>query len=285
VNRRAFLLGAAALTACGSTTSRAAVTTLLPTTTDADSGALRTTTEPSTVPTLAPQSTTTEPAAATSTAGTTAVPATDTTLTTAPSGPAAYVSHGPRSANTVAFTFHVGGTTAHAIDMIAAITAAKVPVSTFWIGEFLDGHRDLAVQLHDGGHLVGNHTWSHPKLGALAPAPMRTEIARCRDLIAEVIGEPTPWFRPSGTDVPSAAILAAAGAAGYRHSIGYDVDPKDYTDPGAAAVLSRVRSTVRPGSIISLHFDHPATVTVFGKLVALVRTAGLEPVTLATLLG
>jgi hypothetical protein len=54
-----------------------------------------------------------------------------------------------------------------------------------------------------------------------------------------------------------ALILAEAGAAGCPLVVAYDVDPRDYTDPGADAATARLR----PGSIVSLHTSHPGTIT------------------------
>ena len=54
--------------------------------------------------------------------------------------------------------------------------------------------------------------------------------------------------------------------------------------PGASVIASRVRQTVKPGSIISLHLGHAGTVAAFPTLVADVWARGLEPVLVRDLL-
>jgi peptidoglycan/xylan/chitin deacetylase (PgdA/CDA1 family) len=139
--------------------------------------------------------------------------------------------------------------------------------------------------MRDDGHLLGNHTWSHQTMSKLTSSVMEDEIVRCRDLLAKILGEPSPWFRPSGTVVPSSKILEAAGRAGYRQSIGYDVDSKDNTDPGKVAVRTNVLDAVSGGSIVSMHFGHPATIAVLPAVVKAIRDKGLRTVTVAELLA
>jgi hypothetical protein len=80
-------------------------------------------------------------------------------------------------------------------------------------------------------------------------------------------------------------MLQEAGAAGYEVSVGFDVDPHDYQDPGGPAVLSRVRASLQPGSIVSLHFGHAGTVAAFPGIVSAIRDRGLQPVLVRDLLA
>jgi len=56
---------------------------------------------------------------------------------------------------------------------------------------------------------------------------------------------PADGSDPAASRPPDASILAAAAAAGYPTVVGYDVDPRDYQDPGRDAVRSRVASGLR----------------------------------------
>jgi len=92
------------------------------------------------------------------------------------------------------------------------------------------------------------------------------------------------WFRPSGTARSTATIRAAASRSGYPRCVSYDVDPRDYLDPGSAAVVSRTLGQVRPGSIVSLHLGHAGTVRALPQILAGLAARGLVPVTLSRLL-
>jgi peptidoglycan/xylan/chitin deacetylase (PgdA/CDA1 family) len=214
-----------------------------------------------------------------------APPSTSAPTTTGPLGPAAFVAHGPASSTGVALTFHTAGDPAITDALLTEAGRVGAKLTFFVVGTWLVAHPDLVAKIQAGGHDLGNHTWSHIDLPHLPASAMYDEIAKCADALKTQTGSISKWFRPSQTDVPSAAILDQAGRAGYATSAGYDVDPLDYTNPGTALVLSRTRARIHPGSIVSLHTLYQGTADAFGGIVAAIRAKGLEPVTLSTLLA
>jgi peptidoglycan/xylan/chitin deacetylase (PgdA/CDA1 family) len=130
----------------------------------------------------------------------------------------------------------------------------------------------------DHGHELGNHTWSHPDLTGLDEAGVRAEIERCRDRLVALTGGPGAFFRPSAAQHATAEVRALAGAAGYPTVLSYDVDSRDYTDPGAAAVRRNVRAAVA-GSVVSMHLGHPGTLAALPGLLDELEGRGLKPVT------
>jgi peptidoglycan/xylan/chitin deacetylase (PgdA/CDA1 family) len=116
-------------------------------------------------------------------------------------------------------------------------------------------------------------------MGRLGRDSVDQEITKCRDVLVAQSRSTGEYFRPSGVDgQPSAMILEEAGKAAYAMSIGWDVDPLDYTDPGASAIVSRVEANIQPGSIVSLHLGHAGTVAAFERIVGAIRSRGLNPV-------
>ena len=85
--------------------------------------------------------------------------------------------------------------------------------------------------------------------------------------------------------MPNDVILEEAGLAGYAMSVGYDIDARDFTEPGAAAVVARVKKKLDPGTIVSLHFGHRDTIDALPQILDLLAAAGLTPVTITGLLG
>jgi peptidoglycan/xylan/chitin deacetylase (PgdA/CDA1 family) len=215
----------------------------------------------------------------------TAAPPAGPTTTTTPGGPATYVARGAATSTAVALTFHTAGDPAIARALISQAGDLNAKLTFFVVGQWLVANPDMVSLIQSGGHEFGNHTWSHINLPQLPPQAMYAEIEKCASALQQATGSISKWFRPSQTDVPSAAILQQAGLAGYATSVGYDVDPLDYTNPGAAAVLSRTRASVQGGSIVSLHTLYQGTADAFGGIVAAIRAKGLEPATVSTVLG
>jgi peptidoglycan/xylan/chitin deacetylase (PgdA/CDA1 family) len=99
------------------------------------------------------------------------------------------------------------------------------------------------------------------------------------------VGSIGKWFRPSGTDVPDQLILDEAGRAGYAVSVGYDVDSRDFKEPGSKAVIAKVKAEVHAGSIVSLHFGHRDTINALPAILDHLAGLGLTQSTVTGLLG
>ncbi|MFN2608746.1 MAG: polysaccharide deacetylase family protein [Acidimicrobiales bacterium] len=199
-------------------------------------------------------------------------------------GPARFVHSGPTTGGQMALTFHGSGDVGVVTALLDVARRVRAPITVFAVGQWLEANPAMADRLRADGHELANHTYTHPALASVDRAGVASEITRCRDVLARLSGSGGRWFRPSGVDVPTSLMLEEAGSAGYGTVVGYDIDPLDYTDPGAAAVLSRTRAKLHAGAIVSLHTGHQGTVDAFEPVVAAVRAAGLEPVVVSELL-
>lgn len=232
-----------------------------------------------------------QPTTAIGSAPTTSVSVPETTsevtssLAPAVIGPATYVNHGSPDANNVALTFHLGGDPTLVSELLDLLTTNGITSTLFAIGDWLTANPALGHRVVDDGHELGNHTKSHQSMLKLSRADVRAEIVGGGQALIPFIGSIGRWFRPSGTDVPNDVILEEAGLAGYAVSVGYDVDSRDFTEPGAAAVVARVKKRLHPGAVVSLHFGHRDTIDALPQILDLVSQAGLTPVTITGLLG
>ena len=233
-----------------------------------------------------PAPTTTHPLPATTV--TTAEPTSAVASTATPqvvSGPATYVASGPPDGNSVALTFHLGGDPALVAELLDLLKASGVTSTLFAIGDWLTANPALGHRAVDDGHELGNHTKSHKSMLKLSRADVRAEIVGGGEALIPFIGSIGKWFRPSGTDVPSDVILEEAGSAGYAVSVGYDIDSRDYQEPGAAAVIARVKKQLHAGAIVSLHFGHRDTIEALPQILDLMTANGLNNTTVTGLLG
>jgi peptidoglycan/xylan/chitin deacetylase (PgdA/CDA1 family) len=194
------------------------------------------------------------------------------------------VLHGDRGKAQVALTFHGAGDPKIAESLLTEAERAGAKVTVLAIGQWLLDNPSLADRILGGGHELGNHTYTHPALARLGAAAAYDEIRRCADVLQKQTGSPGSWFRPSGTPRSTARILAAAGRAGYRHVLAYDLDPLDYTDPGGDLVRKRVAAGVRKGGIVSLHLGHAGTLAALPGILDDLHRQGLTAVTATELL-
>ncbi|NKQ52668.1 polysaccharide deacetylase family protein [Amycolatopsis sp. K13G38] len=201
-----------------------------------------------------------------------------TTTPPAPAGPARQLIRSESGRPEIALTFHGAGElslTRRVLDLLAqhGAQATVLAVGT-WLASSPDGIR----MVRDGGHEIGNHTWSHGDLAHMEPNPMLTEIERCRDELARLTGGPGTFFRQSQGQYATATELAEAGKAGYGRVLSYDVDSLDWTDP-APDRIRRAVAAARAGSVVSMHLGHAATVAALPGVLSDLAGRGLTPVT------
>jgi peptidoglycan/xylan/chitin deacetylase (PgdA/CDA1 family) len=168
---------------------------------------------------------------------------------------------------------------------MAEAERAGAQVSVLAVGTWVEQYPQIARRILSGGHDLGNHTMHHLDIAAMDAAGAYAEIAECAQRLRVVTGSPGRWFRPSQTQYATPLIEQQARKAGYQTCVSYDVDSLDYTDPGPDAIVATVLGSVRPGSIVSLHFGHSGTVTALPAILNGLASRGLRPVTLTALLS
>jgi peptidoglycan-N-acetylglucosamine deacetylase len=135
------------------------------------------------------------------------------------------------------------------------------------------------------GHELGVHGWRHRDLSS-EPLRAGAELARARATIRTVSGVAPRVFRPP-FGATSRRLAAVAGAIGLV-TVTWDVDPRDYEEPGAEAIRGRVAAAIRAGSIVLLHDDRPglaATAVALGGILDDLEQRGLTVTTVSGLLG
>jgi peptidoglycan/xylan/chitin deacetylase (PgdA/CDA1 family) len=210
-------------------------------------------------------------------------PTTAASPSAAPGGPAVEVARADGGRPQVALTFHGAGDLGITRQVLDVLAQHRAKVTVLAVGTWLAASPDAAKMVVDGGHELGNHTWSHPALSDLAPAAVRAEIERCRDRLVALTGSPGDWFRQSQGQHATPEELTEAGRAGYSRVLSYDVDSLDWQDPGPAAIR-RATAAARAGSVVSMHLGHEGTVQALPGILTDLTDRGLVPVTANELL-
>ncbi|MFR9801984.1 polysaccharide deacetylase family protein [Pseudonocardia sp. RS010] len=198
--------------------------------------------------------------------------------------PTGEVEHASTGRPEVALTFHGAGDLDLARQVLGTLHDRGAGVTVLAVGTWLQQYPDAVRVVTDLGHELGNHTWSHRDVDGLSEAAARTEIERCRDLIAAATGGPGAFFRPSQARHATPAVRALAAAAGYPTVLSYDVDSRDFIDPGPAAIR-RAAGAATAGSVVSMHLGHPETLAALPGLLDDLTARGLRPVTASRLFG
>ncbi|MFB7665368.1 polysaccharide deacetylase family protein [Kitasatospora sp. NPDC056138] len=193
------------------------------------------------------------------------------------------VVNGPRDRPQVALTFHGQGDPALALALLTAAEQHGARLTVLAVGVWLDQQPQLARRILDGGHELGNHTQNHLDISRMPADQARAEVQQCADRLLRLTGSIGRWFRPSAAQYATPMVREQARLVGYEHCLSYDVDPRDYTDPGAEVVQRRVLKAAIGGSVIALHMGHRGTVEALPAILTGLAEAGLSVVTTSQL--
>ncbi|MFP1627934.1 polysaccharide deacetylase family protein [Streptomyces sp. 5K101] len=157
----------------------------------------------------------------------------------------------PAMDRTMVLTFDDGPDPRYTRDVLATLREHGVPAMFFVCGAMATRERDLLREMTDDGHVIGNHTWSHPLVPSLAPHRVRAELARTSEVVEKTVGAAPLWYRaPYGAwNRHSFEIGAELG----MEPLAWTLDTLDWTTPGTRTIVRRVLDGAAPGVVVLSH--------------------------------
>lgn len=115
----------------------------------------------------------------------------------------------PRRPGELVLTFDDGPNPAWTPRLLEVLASHDVRATFFLLGSRAQAEPELVRRIAAGGHLIGNHSWSHPNLARSSSARIREELARTRETLEQIAGAPVRFFRPPfGARRPAALRIA-----------------------------------------------------------------------------
>jgi peptidoglycan/xylan/chitin deacetylase (PgdA/CDA1 family) len=179
----------------------------------------------------------------------------------------------PRRPGEIALTFDDGPNPEWTPRLLNILAKHDVKATFFMLGKFAEAQPELVRRVAAEGHLVGDHSWSHPKLSHCPAKRIEDELKRTRDTLEQMIGSPVKFFRPPfGARRP--AVFRIARELGLDPVL-WNAMTNDWNEPSseriAASLSKRVDALTRRGNAanIVLHDgNHRETVGRRGPSVA-----------------
>lgn len=157
----------------------------------------------------------------------------------------------PGRGRSMVLTFDDGPNPHYTPDILSTLHEYDVRAMFFVCGEMAVQNKDLLREMADAGHIVGNHTWTHPLLTQLSRSQIRSEMERTCEVIEDAYGEAPLWFRaPYGAWNRNVFEL---GAELGMEQLAWTVDSRDWTTPGTDTIVERVESGAAPDVIVLSH--------------------------------
>jgi peptidoglycan-N-acetylglucosamine deacetylase len=198
---------------------------------------------------------------------------------------------GVRGSKQIALTYDDGPNDPHTLKLLDVLAKHGVRATFFMIGRYVRQRPDIARAVAHAGHVIGNHTFTHPLLVFESAAVTRTQFVDCQQALEDAVGEHSNLFRPPfGGRRPET--LRAARALGLE-TVMWNVTGHDWNAPPAAVIEKKVMRQMRGGDVILLHdgghramgADRAQTVIATENLIRRYKDQGYEFVTVEEMLA
>ena len=163
---------------------------------------------------------------------------------------------GDTSRKVIYLTFDCGYENGCTGKILDALQKHHAPAAFFVVGHMVESAPDIVRRMAAEGHIVGNHTFHHPDMSAIADqSAFQEELSSLERLYEETVGQPLSKFYRPPQGKYSEENLRQAHALGYKTvfwSLAY-VDWYTDNQPTAQQAYDKLLPRIHDGAIVLLH--------------------------------
>ncbi|MGA7382164.1 MAG: polysaccharide deacetylase family protein [Terriglobales bacterium] len=157
----------------------------------------------------------------------------------------------PPGTRKLALTYDDGPNDPHTLRLLEVLARHRVHATFFLIGRYVKQRPDIAREIAEAGHAIGNHSFSHPNLIFASTRKTLAELQQCDQSLYEATGQHPRLFRPPfGGRRPGTLQLARSLGL---EPVMWNATGWDWRGKPAEYVEQKVRKQIRGGDIILLH--------------------------------
>ncbi|KGX88160.1 delta-lactam-biosynthetic de-N-acetylase [Pontibacillus litoralis] len=161
----------------------------------------------------------------------------------------------PTEEKVVYLTFDNGYEQGYTEKVLNVLKQKDVPATFFVTGHYVNSAPDLVERMVDEGHIVGNHSWSHPDFSTMNKSEIAQELTKVEQAVANITEQDSMKYLrpPRGTfSERSLAITEELGYMTMFWSVAF-VDWHTNKQKGWEYAYQSVMNQIHPGAIILLH--------------------------------
>lgn len=150
----------------------------------------------------------------------------------------------------LAITFDDGPNPEITPKLLDLLDRYQAKATFFLVGKYVRQAPELVKETAARGHLLGNHTDTHPNLFFCSPAETRTELLRCSEAIGQATWAEPRWFRPPfGYRSPWVGALAQQHR---MHTAMWTIMPGDWRPKSPEWLIERMK-------FVAAHVQHASS--------------------------
>lgn len=191
----------------------------------------------------------------------------------------------PITEKVIALTFDDGPGPKNTAEILEILKKNHIKATFFLVGQMVSFHPQIAKQIAEEGHVIGNHTWHH-WYRRMNVATAASEINRTAEIIYKTTGVKTTLFRPPGGFLHN-GLVDYAKSQKYAIMMWSDESGDSQRRGQAANLIKNVVKSAKPGGIVLMHDgggNRSRTVKALPQIIADLKAKGYKFVTIPELL-
>ena len=158
--------------------------------------------------------------------------------------------------------------------MITILDRLGIRANFFLEGRYAENHQNQVLKLYNDGHVIGNHSYSHPsRWGGFTYDQYVEEIKKTNEVLTSIINEPIVYFAPPAGEFNDKTLKAAYDQGMY--TIMWTADTIDWMGGSENVLIDRVMKKLQPGTLILMH-PKPETVVALEPMINQLKEKGYQ---------
>jgi len=165
----------------------------------------------------------------------------------------------------VLLTFDDGPDKINTPKMLDILDQYNAKAAFFVIGDRIVQHPNLVMEIHQRGHIIGNHSYSHSnRFPIFSVNKMLGELEETNDLIERITGEKPKYFRPpfGVTNPRFARLLKRSGMI----SVAWSYRSFDGGNKPKAKIVQDIKQKIKGGEILLFHDNRAQTLVILEEV-------------------
>ncbi|WP_442950359.1 delta-lactam-biosynthetic de-N-acetylase [Paenibacillus sp. DMB20] len=175
-------------------------------------------------------------------------------------------------------TFDNGYENGYTSGILDTLKTKKVPATFFVTGHYVKTQAELLKRMTAEGHIIGNHSWSHPDVSAISEEKLTEELNRVKTEVAKITGQQEMKYLRTPRGIFNERSLAVSKKLGYTNvfwSLAY-MDWNVKAQRGAQHAYEKVTTQLHPGAVMLLHSISRDNAEALGRIIDEARSQGYE---------
>ncbi len=176
----------------------------------------------------------------------------------------------------VALSFDAAWGSDKTLKILDILDEYEVKATFFLVGFWIDAYPDMVKEIHNRGHLIGNHSENHRHANVMSKEELTKEVLSVSRKITDITGQEVKYFRAPFGEYNNTlmTVLEENGITGVQ----WNVDSLDWKGLSGGQIADRILPKVKKGSIVLCHNNSDHILEALPLVLMGLKNKGLKAV-------